>query len=54
MSETPMVIWNVKKLANQFGLSQHRVNKILKSIGAKKWTCGSGPNGTKYYWDSED
>lgn len=54
MLESQMVIWNVKKLAKEFSMSMHSVNKILRSIGAKRWTGNSGCNATKYYWDSKE
>ena len=54
MLENEFVIWNVNKLAQEFNLSKKRVNMILRSLGAKKWTGKSGVNGTKYYYDPEE
>jgi len=42
------VIWSVRRLSKEFGLSKTKITKILMSIGAKKWSGGH------YYYDSEE
>lgn len=54
MTESQMVIWNVKKLQKEFNLGVRVIHKILRDIGAKRWTGNAGMNSCKYYWDEED
>jgi len=32
------VFWSIKKLAREYDLSGQKITRILKSIGAKRWS----------------
>ena len=53
MTEAQMVIWNVKKLQKEFNLGTRKIHKLLRDIGAKRWTGKAGMNDCKYYWDGD-
>jgi len=43
------VIWNTRRLAREFNLSPQKVARILKQLGATRFTRGS--NGSKWIWE---
>jgi len=54
VTEPKMAFWKPKKLAKEFGMSQNSVSRLLKSIGAKKWSGGEHGGTAMWYWDPQE
>ena len=54
MNKDTIVWWSTKRLAKELNLSTMKVGKILKSIGAKKWSNQKSNRNSIWYWDSEE
>ena len=52
-AEKRMIFWNVRKLAKEFNMPANRVARLLKSLGAKRWTAQTGGNAAKWYWEED-
>lgn len=50
MTEKRMVFWNARKLSNQYGISQIAICRLMKAIGANRWSGGHS-RGTTWYWE---
>ena len=45
------VIWNTKRLAQEFDLSAQKVSRILRSLGATRLSKGNGHISSKWTWE---
>lgn len=54
MSNDTIVWWSTKQLSKEFGLSTSKIGKLLKAIGAKRWSKSPSSNSTTWYYDSEE
>jgi hypothetical protein len=52
MTDDEMVIWSAKKLAREFDMSRQKVGRLLKRLGAKRYTNSTYIWKLDYY-DSE-
>lgn len=46
------VIWKVRRLAEEYELSPQKVARILKALGAVRFSGGKA--GTKWIWELEE
>lgn len=46
------VIWKIRRLAEEYDLSPQKVARILKALGAVRFS--GGKSGTKWIWELEE
>ena len=54
MDDDTIVWWNTRRLADEFGLRPFQVGRLLKALGAKKWSNRRTNGGAIWYWEDED
>lgn len=46
-----IVIWNTKRLAQEYNMSVHRVSRLLRALGATRLSKGNGHIGSKWIYE---
>lgn len=51
--EKPMVFWNTRKLSKEFGVRPLIIAKLLKKMGAKRWSKSNRDGGSIWFWEDD-